>query len=555
MRLVAVGIVAAIVVGGGRAKADFVFGEPVNLGPTVNTSYGEVPDCFSADGLEMYISSGRPRGHGNWDLWVAMRETIDDDWDTPVNLGPIVNSVSNDWTACITLDGLELYFCSDRSGGYGSIDMWVTRRATKNDAWGRPENLGSLVNGPNWDGEPWISPDGLELYFYSRNRAGGHGGIDIWISRRETKNDPWGEPVNIGPVVNSSAHETAPYLSPDGLALFFSGEIIGSFRPGGFGGSDIWMSRRWSISDPWGEPVNLGPIVNNPSHDCLGAISPDGSMLYFCSERPGGFGGQYGDIYQAPIIPILDLNSDGFVDAADMCIIVDDWGTDEPLCDIGPMPWGDGVVDVQDLKVLAEHLFEEIYDPTLVAHWPLDQTEGIMVVESIGGRKGYAIGDPVWQPNGGIVNGAIQLDGIDDYVVITGIVPNPAEAPFSVLAWINGGSTGQVVVSQPENGANWLMTDAEGNLISELRSPGRDGNPILSQTNVNDGNWHRIGLVWDGSNRTLYVDDIAVAQDTQDSLEGSDSGLYIGCGKGMETGTFFSGLIDDLRIYNRVVIP
>jgi hypothetical protein len=65
------------------------------------------------------------------------------------------------------------------------------------------------------------------------------------------------------------------------------------------------------------------------------------------------------DFWQVRVIPIVDLNGDGIVDAADMCIIVDHWGTDEPLCDIGPMPWGDGIVDVQDLIVLAEHLFEE----------------------------------------------------------------------------------------------------------------------------------------------------------------------------------------------------
>jgi len=60
------------------------------------------------------------------------------------------------------------------------------------------------------------------------------------------------------------------------------------------------------------------------------------------------------------VIPIVDFNGDGIVDAADMCMMVDYWGTDTPLCDIGPMPWGDGIVDVQDLIVLAEHLFEEI---------------------------------------------------------------------------------------------------------------------------------------------------------------------------------------------------
>ena len=64
-------------------------------------------------------------------------------------------------------------------------------------------------------------------------------------------------------------------------------------------------------------------------------------------------------MWQSTITPIVDLNSDGIVDSADMCIMVDHWGTNEPLCDIGPMPWGDGIVDVQDLIVLAEHLFEE----------------------------------------------------------------------------------------------------------------------------------------------------------------------------------------------------
>ena len=91
--------------------------------------------------------------------------------------------------------------------------------------------------------------------------------------------------------------------------------------------------------------------------------------------------------------------------------------------------------------------------------------------------------------------------------------------------------------------------------MTELKSTSRSGKPLQSQTVITDGNWHRIGFVWDGSNRTLYVDDIAVTQDTQDALAGSVGGLYIGCGKAMEAGTYWSGLIDDIRIYNRVVMP
>ena len=107
-----------------------------------------------------------------------------------------------------------------------------------------------------------------------------------------------------------------------------------------------------------GTPVNLGPTVNTSAIEFSPDISADGYTIHFVSNRPGGFGSW--DLWQAPIIPIVDINGDGIVDAEDMCIMVDYWGTDNPLCDIGPMPWGDGIVDVQDLIVLAEHLFEEV---------------------------------------------------------------------------------------------------------------------------------------------------------------------------------------------------
>ncbi len=105
-------------------------------------------------------------------------------------------------------------------------------------------------------------------------------------------------------------------------------------------------------------------------------------------------------------------------------------------------------------------------------------------------------------------------------------------------------------------GARWLCADpSEGNLITELKGTGRGATELLSQTIITDGNWHRIGLVWDGSHRTLYVDDVAVAEDTQTDLGASENGLYIGAGSAMEPGSFWSGLIDDVRIYNRAVIP
>jgi hypothetical protein len=154
--------------------------------------------------------------------------------------------------------------------------------------------------------------------------------------------------VNLGQGLNSSSLDGAPDISSDGLMLFFRSQRDG-------GSSDIWFSKRATINDEWGIPVNPRSPVNTHASDSNPNVSADGSILYFHSSRSGGY-----DLWQAPIIPIVDLNNDGIVDSADMVIMVDNWGTDNSLCDIGPMPWGDGVVDVQDLIVLAEHLFEEV---------------------------------------------------------------------------------------------------------------------------------------------------------------------------------------------------
>jgi len=528
------------------ANAEFTFGTPTKV-PNVNTSSREFNPSISADGLSLFFNSNRPGGIGGMDIWVATRETTDDPWGNPVNLGPTINSPDNDWGPSISSDGLSLYFDIRQTGASSAIDdIWVATRATTDDDWGNLVSLGPTVNSSSDDCYQSISADELALYF-SSNRSGGYGNYDLWVTTRETTDEDWGTPVNLGPTVNSSAYEVDTSISADGRMLFFASD-----RSGGYGGAaDIWVTSRATTNDPWGEPVNLGPIINSSASEDYPNVSADGSTLFFRYSLADRYSG--GDLWQAPIIPIVDFNTDGIVDAADMCIMVDFWGTDEPLCDIGPMPWGDGVVDVQDLIVLSEHLFEEVNDPTLIAHWPLDETEGGTAHDSVSGNNDYVLGNPLWQPTGGMVEGALELDGVDDCLVTTFGV-NPEEGSFSIFAWVNGGAPGQTVISEPM-GADWLAVDAEGKLMTELKSPGRDAAALMSQTVIADGVWHRIGLVWDGSQRMLCVDGVTVAEDTQDGLDASAGGLYFGTGKAMEPGTYLSGLIDDIRIYNRAVSP
>jgi hypothetical protein len=345
--LVIVGLVLALGLASEVAKADFTFGEPVNLEtviPVLDPAH-DVISCFSYDGLEMYITSGS--GHYN-DLYVLKRASIDEDWGPPESLGLTVNSPNpndDDSMPSISPDGLSLYFHSNRAGGYGRNDIYITTRATKNDPWGPPVNLGPEVNSSVSDPGAWITGDGLELYFHSW-RPGGYGGSDMWMTRRATQTEPWAQALNVGFEVNSATSDYWPCVSPDGLVLFFTSD-----RPGPYGQFDLWLTRRPGLSHSWQAPANLGAKVNSPAGESTPRMSPDGSTLYFWTENPPG---TY-ENWQTPILPVVDFNGDGIVNLKDFSRLAQYWGLNEPSVDIGPMAWGDGVVDIQDVAVLVEY--------------------------------------------------------------------------------------------------------------------------------------------------------------------------------------------------------
>ncbi len=340
--------------------ADFVIGTPTNLGPDINTGAGEGGPSISADGLSLYFASDRANGYGGrGDIWVATREKKNGEWSPPANLGPEVNSSACEAYPSISADGLTLFFCDghwgvsapQRPGGYGDADLWMTTRQAHDTQWGPPVNLGPVVNSPYWDGSPAISSEGLSLYF-SSNRPGSSGGLDIYVTTRATTREPWGPPINLGSPLNTTTSEGGASVSADGLALFFSKNSPETSY------WDFWMTRRKTRHDSWEIPVSLGPAVNTSSIEWSLAIVPDTSILYFSSlSRSGGIG--YYDLWQAPIVPVVDFNTDGKVDLVDLVMLIDDWGTNKTLCDIGPMPWGDGKVDIEDLKVFMTYWEKE----------------------------------------------------------------------------------------------------------------------------------------------------------------------------------------------------
>jgi len=538
------------------ANADFTFGEPVNLKsviPALDPLY-DLIECLSPDGLEMYVMSNRPAGYGDDDLWVLTRASTNDGWGPAKNLGSAINSPKSDCRACVSADGLTLYFMSNRPGGYSNYwNIYAATRASKSAPWGPAVNIGPKINAPGTASvSPWVSVDGLELYFAS-NRTGGYGNCDIYVSRRATVNDAWGDPVNLGPTVNSPYFEGQLALSPDALLLFFSDDPLNTPRPGGYGGGDLWMARRANLSDPWKAPVNLGPVVNGPAINFRPCPSSDGRTLYFWSgliENSSTW-----NTWQASIVPIVDFNGDGKVDGNEVLAIAQHWGEEYPPCDIAPFAWGDGVVDVNDLTVLAGYIGQEVNDPTLIAHWGLDETEGMLATDSAGGHDAMVMGNAAWQPSGGKIGGALAFDGKDDLLRSLSSVLDPSNGPFSVIAWVKGGAPNRVIMSQ-FGAADWLYLNQYGMLTTDLMSSDRkNGKSLTSSAFVIDDQWHRVALVWDGTNRALHMDGVEVARDTQPNLAASGAILQIGTGKNGAPTPFWTGVIDDVRIYNRAVQP
>ena len=328
----------------GTTNADFTFGEPVNLGSPINVASDGCP-VFTADGLSMFIESDRG---GAWDVWLATRETLDAPWQEPVNITATFGSEGG-FAPNISPDGLTLYFSSWKLGGLGAADLYVTTRASENEPWTEPVNLGPNVNSSGFEDGSQVSTDGLALY-YTSDRFGTAWDLDIWMTTKPALSDPWAEAVKLGPNVNTTDWDFGPHVLPGGRIMLFSSD-----RPGGVGGHDHWITRRATTSEPWGVPENLGPMINSAADDRCPFLAADGSV-YFHSDRQGP--PESFDIWRVPVVAVVDLDGDGAVDGADICLMVNSWGTDDPHCDIGPTPFGDGIVDVEDLIVLVEHIVE-----------------------------------------------------------------------------------------------------------------------------------------------------------------------------------------------------
>ena len=259
---------------------------PVNMGSSINSENQEYSPAFAIDEKTIYItkrmgnlSDNRP----NEDLYFA--ELNDESWDKVKDIGPPINTIENEGAFSISSDGNYIFFTScSRNGGKGQCDIWLTSK--KNNRWDEPKNLQSPINTKYWESQPSISSDGRMLYF-SSDRPGGYGGTDIWVS--EFSNSGWSAPKNLGPTVNTCKDEQFPFIHSDNRTLYFS-----SNGHPGLGKSDLYLTRK-DVKLNWETPINMGFPINSRGQDWNLVVARDGKTAYFSSDQLKGFGGL--DIY------------------------------------------------------------------------------------------------------------------------------------------------------------------------------------------------------------------------------------------------------------------
>ena len=249
---------------------DYVFA-PKNMGDSINSADLEYFPSLTIDGSKMIFTR---RVKSDEDFYES--DLIAGNWTRARPLEGRVNTNLNEGAQNISQDGTLLVFTGcNYPEGEGSCDLYYS--AKTNSGWSEPQNMGRTINTEFWESSPSLSPDKKDLYF-SSNRPGGFGGKDIWVSHR-TASGKWGEPENLGPKVNTGADEGCPFIHADNRTLYFN-----SNGHTGYGSTDLFLSRRGDDGS-WNEPENLGYPINTIDDEGSLIVAADGRTAYYASDR------------------------------------------------------------------------------------------------------------------------------------------------------------------------------------------------------------------------------------------------------------------------------
>ena len=261
---------------------NYVFA-PKNLGDSVNTTALEYFPSLTIDGKKLIFT----RRINNKESFYES-DLKDGMWNDAFPLEGKINSPEfNVGAQNISQDGEWLIFTGcNFPRGFGSCDLYISY-LIKN-GWSEPQNLGRNVNSEFWESTPSLSPDKRDLYF-SSNRPGGFGGKDIWVCHRN-ENGNWGQPENLGAQINTAGDESTPFIHADNETLYFNSSGL----PGYSNEPDLFVVRKLA-DGKWGTPENLGYPINTIGDEGSMVVDADGKTAYYSSDRSDTKGGL--DIY------------------------------------------------------------------------------------------------------------------------------------------------------------------------------------------------------------------------------------------------------------------
>ena len=268
-----------------------------------NTAALEGCAFISRDGKMLFYASNRAGGAGLNDIYLSTRESTDDGWGAPVNANDLyegdatINTAAAEVCPTLARDGHTFYFVSARPGGCGGEDIYVTR-IRDDHGFDEPENLGCQINSAGNEASPTLAqePGAGRVLYFSSNRAGGFSAeaAGAVTGDADIYMSEWHAGA-FGPrQLVPVINSASNELQPS--IMHDAREIFFiSNRPGGVGGNDVWSSVRAKAKNAWSTPSNLGTNVNSVADENRPAISWDGTTLYFGSARTGGEGSS--DIY------------------------------------------------------------------------------------------------------------------------------------------------------------------------------------------------------------------------------------------------------------------
>jgi OmpA-OmpF porin, OOP family len=262
------------------------------LSDTVNSYVLQYFPVLTADQQELIFTRRLgPGGNDDEDL-VVSKKISNGSWSMPSSISPNINSELNEGTCAISADGRKLIFtsCVGREG-FGSCDLFESTKI--GEVWSQPKNLGINVNSAEWESQPSLSADGRTLYFVS-DRRGGLGRRDIWVSTLNEKGQ-WTKAKNAGKPINTVYDEISPFIHVNNRTLYFASNGLA-----GFGGYDIFYTER-DTSAGWTSPVNMGSPINTHEDQFSLFITADGKKGYYSHEEPRPAGYSVSFIYEIEI--------------------------------------------------------------------------------------------------------------------------------------------------------------------------------------------------------------------------------------------------------------